>query len=85
MRYSLPWGQPTGDPYDGDGPTEPCEVEHEGHRIRFTPTKLSGFNTGRPRVHVECLTCSEVLHEATTGPRPNAEWHWLEMRQRIRA
>jgi hypothetical protein len=40
--------------------------------IIITPTDDVGFHTGRRRWRVACARCSEVLHEATTGP---FAWH----------
>jgi hypothetical protein len=45
------------------------------HRYLVTPTGESGINTGRPRYRVECLSCGELLHEATTGAVENMEAH----------
>lgn len=63
---NLPWKKSTSI-YDDDGPAESVEFEVEGHRFKVKPTELVGCDTFRRRYWVECLTCNEVLHEATTS------------------
>jgi len=46
------------------------------HNMRITATGGEGFNTGRPRYRVECLTCRLVVHEATTGPVSRVTSHF---------
>jgi len=48
-------------------PTDIVKV-FNGHRFRISATRESGLHTGRRRCRVECQTCEEVVHEATTGP-----------------
>jgi hypothetical protein len=45
------------------------------HRLRVTATRHLGVDTGRRRYRVECLTCGEIVHEATTGAHWNMEFH----------
>jgi hypothetical protein len=53
------------------------DYEIDAHLLRVTATAQVGWNTGRRRYRVECLTCGEVVHVATTGP------HW-NMRDHVR-
>lgn len=57
------------------------EIEISGHLFAITPTTLIGGDSGRTRFRVECKTCGEMLHEATTGPRLRIASH-LELGQR---
>jgi len=50
----------------------------DGHHLRVTGTDTFGVDTGRRRYRVECLSCGELVHEATTGPRWNVEVHLRE-------
>lgn len=75
-KYEFPWNKEGSGMYVSDAPPAPCEAEYHTHTIRFTPTDLDGIHSGRTRVRVQCLTCGEVLHEATTGPRTVARHHW---------
>ena len=52
----------------------------EGHHMRVTGTSALGCDTGRRRYRVECLTCGELLHEATTGAYANMERHIVRLR-----
>lgn len=63
---TLPWKHPTS-PYDNDGPSEPVAFTVEGVQFKVTPTKEFGVHTFRTRYRVECLTCPELLHKATTS------------------
>ena len=47
----------------------------DGHQLRVTATSEVGCDSGRRRYRVECLTCNEVVHEATTGPRERLAFH----------
>jgi len=79
-KLDLPWKEPTG-PCSyliDDGPAEAIEFEVLGVKFEVKPTEHRGCDTGRVRYFVKCLTCNEVLHEATTGPRPNIEGHMEE-------
>lgn len=49
-----------------------------GHAFRVTPTDSFGLHSGRRRYRVDCLTCGEVAHEATTGPSETIERHLRE-------
>lgn len=73
----IPWPKPDSI-YEDDGPKEEIEFNYHGHRFRVTPTSETGIHTGRTRYHVKCLTCEELIHEATTGPRPMCEQHVKE-------
>lgn len=43
--------------------------------LRVTATAQVGWNTGRRRYRVECLTCNEIVHTATTRPHWNMRVH----------
>ncbi len=45
------------------------------HELRITATKETGSHTGRRRYRVECLTCKEEVHDATTGPMSLVRQH----------
>jgi hypothetical protein len=47
----------------------------EDHHMRVTATNELGCDTGRRRYRVECLSCGEVVHAATTGPQWNMKHH----------
>lgn len=80
LKLEMPWGDHPGNVYVTDGPDELIEFELMGHRFKVAPTGDTGFDTGRELFWVECLTCKEVLHENTTGPRPRIRSH-IEMEQ----
>lgn len=46
-----------------------------GHHFRVTATGKLGVDTGRRRYRVECLSCGEIVHEATTGAHANIRYH----------
>ena len=46
--------------------------------FRVNATGETGINTGRMSYRVECVTCSELLHEATTGTMYRIEQHLKE-------
>jgi len=77
--YEFPWKTGSG-VCSNDAPQRAVDVTYHGHCIRFTPTSETDCDTGRTRVHVECLTCKKVLHEATTGPRTRARHHWDDVK-----
>jgi hypothetical protein len=66
-------------PYDDDVPElregQSCDYAIEGHHLRVTATSALGCDSGRRRYRVECLTCDEVVHEATTGAHWNMRHH----------
>ncbi len=66
------------DDIDGLAPGDSRDFEIDGHHLRVTATRELGCDTGRRRYRVECLTCSEVVHEATTGARWNMGFHVRE-------
>ena len=70
MARVFPWPRPSGpdSAYQDDGPSGTVEFELHNIRFRVAPTNEVGIHTGRRRFLVTCLTCAEVLHEATTGP-----------------
>lgn len=47
------------------------EFTSKGHLFTVKAVKERGIHTGRQRYYIECKTCDQVLHHATTGPR---EW-----------
>jgi len=72
--YDFPWPDVTGI-YSDAGPPEMVEFLIEGHQLKVTPTSLIGCDTGRRRYKVECLSCEETIHKATTGPRSLCRYH----------
>jgi len=66
-------------PFDDDMPElregQSRDFVVDGHHLRVTATSELGIDTGRRRYRVECLTCGEIVHEATTGPRWNMARH----------
>lgn len=52
----------------------------DGHTFRITAVHDTGFHTGRNRYRVECVTCSEVVHEKTTGPESRVLGHIRDAR-----
>lgn len=73
----LPWEEPKGK-YGyliDDGPAEDMEFEVLGVKFEVKRTEHVAVHSGRTRYFVRCVTCDEILHEATTGPRPNIENH----------
>jgi hypothetical protein len=63
------------DDIDGLRPGESRDYAIDGHHQRVTATGQVGCDTGRRRYRVECLTCDEVVHEATTGAHENMRRH----------
>ncbi|HSX22905.1 MAG TPA: hypothetical protein VLE97_09050 [Gaiellaceae bacterium] len=53
-----------------------------GHHFRVTATARLGVDTGRRRYRVECLSCSEIVHEATTGAHANIRYHLRDAAER---
>ena len=53
-----------------------------GHHLRVTATRHLGVDTGRRSYCVECLTCSEIVHEATTGAHWNMKFHVKDAAER---
>jgi hypothetical protein len=47
----------------------------EGHSFVVSPTGEVGVHTQHPRYRVDCETCSECVHEATTGVAWNVDFH----------
>lgn len=54
----------------------------DGHHFRVTATADLGCDTGRRRYRVECLSCQEVVHEATTGAHWNMGYHVRDVARR---
>lgn len=69
----MPWNKPR--LHCDAGPTERVDFELQGHHFRVTPIDKRGVDTGRRRYLVECLTCEEEIHEATTGPAGMCRQH----------
>lgn len=57
----------------------------DGHHLRVMTTGELGCDTGRRRYRVECLTCGEVVHEATTGAHANMKSHVRDAAERAAA
>lgn len=64
---------------------QPVITIRVGHIFASTPTGDVGFDSGRPRFKVECLTCKEILHENTTGPSARIESHMRTARIKNKA
>ena len=75
-------GTSTKGPYDDDidglAVGQSRDFTHDGHHMRVTAVRATGFHSGRRRYLVECLTCAVVVHEATTGAVYNMERHAQE-------
>ncbi len=54
----------------------------DGHHLRVTATSDLGCDTGRRRYRVECLSCREVVHPATTGAHWNMSFHVRDAERR---
>ena len=54
----------------------------DDHHLRVTATRHLGVDTGRRRYRVECLTCNEVVHVATTGAHWNMKFHVKDAAER---
>lgn len=54
----------------------------DDHHMRVTATSELGCDTGRRRYRVECLSCREVVHVATTGAHWNMEYHLRDVARR---
>lgn len=63
------------------GPGNTAEVVRDGHVMHITATRGTGFHSGRRRYMVECLTCRETIHEATTGPMSLVGFHLREVKR----
>ncbi len=76
-HLDLPWKEPKGkfSYLIDDGPDEDIEFEVLGVKFEVKRTEHIGVHSGRTRYFVRCVTCDEIIHEATTGPRPNIESH----------
>ncbi len=48
------------------------------HRFLIMVTDREGFHTGRRTFLVVCATCRLLIHEATTGPLENVDFHLRE-------
>lgn len=48
------------------------------HVFTVTATSELGCDTGRRRYRVECVSCQDLVHEDTTGPRWNMGFHVRE-------
>ena len=66
----------------GLSPGESRDFAIDGHHLRVTATRELGCDTGRRRYRVECLSCQEVVHEATTGAHCNMGYHVREAERR---
>jgi hypothetical protein len=66
---------PFDDDVDGLAVGQSRDYMLDGHHQRVTATGEVGIDSGRRRYRVECLTCAEIVHEATTGAFANMERH----------
>lgn len=62
----FPWNPPSS-VYNNDGPNEDMEFEIGDVALKVKITEAIAVNTWRHRYEVTCVTCDEILHEATTG------------------
>lgn len=62
----------------GHDPQASQETAPSDCEFQVSPTNETGFHSGRTRYRVECMTCSKLLHEATTGPMCRIEEHLKE-------
>jgi hypothetical protein len=72
------------DDLPGMKPGDERTLTEDGHTFKITATDQLGCDTGRRRYRVDCVTCNEVVHEATTGPRWNVGFHVREAHRRGR-
>jgi hypothetical protein len=78
---TLPWPQPKENLhscYVDDGPAKTVIFTATGATIRVTPTSEFGRDTDRRRFLVECRTCQETIHEATTSATIRVRDHLWE-------
>jgi len=80
--WPFPWPKPISH-YDSDGPRggpgdKPTQIDIGGVRFLVHPTGDEGCDTGRHRYKVQCLECTKILHENTTGPSTRILAHMRE-------
>jgi hypothetical protein len=77
--WSLPWPKPLSH-YDSDGPRDggPVAFQIAGVEFWVVGTNALAPTTLRTRYEVQCRTCDEVLHKATTGPTARIRGHLKE-------
>jgi hypothetical protein len=73
-EHQYPWAEPAGVRSDL-GPAQLITFEVAGVTLQVVPTNKFGCDTRRRRYRVECLTCNELLHAATTSPRAYLDPH----------
>lgn len=75
----FPWKRPAS-VYESDGPQDVRILEFGigDVLLRIECTDVLAPHTGRNRFKCTCVTCNEVLHEATTGPTIRFEQHLNE-------
>ncbi len=67
LYSKFPWPQPISI-YDSDGPrNRTVEFSVGDVQLRIERTNVLAPDTLRDRFKCICVTCDEVLHEATTG------------------
>jgi hypothetical protein len=71
---TLPWPQPK-TAYESDGPEHALTFTEQDVSFKVEPTGEIGFNTGRRRYRIECLTCHEVLHKHSTSATHHVQDH----------
>lgn len=75
MIYRLPWPKAKSH-YGDDGPfLERVEFDIKGVRMRVSLTRETGPHTLRSRYRVECVSCNELLHKATTSASARCRDH----------
>ncbi len=83
MYRDLPRGIPWSPPARGtsiylatDGPEQEVMFKLGGELVFLVrPTAVSAINSGRGTFFAQCMTCEQVLHDCTTGPRHYVEAH----------
>lgn len=48
-----------------------------GHVFDVAATGEDSIDSGRPRYRVECVTCGQIIHEATNAPMLRIEQHLI--------
>ena len=77
IQQQFPWDQPTSI-FGNDGPDEDVEFEISGVSLKVETTDALAPSTFRDRYKVTCVTCNEILHEATTSATIRCEDHLRE-------
>ena len=68
--HKLPWP-------DGKNGAN-CDVVFDGHRFAVRDSGDTGFNTGRTRWTVSCLTCGDLIHRGSTSAEAQIRAHLFD-------